>query len=1271
MPIDQSEGVPEQTLSNKQFVSWRDSDTSASLLVVAPPGRGKSVLSNFVLQHLENQAENDLVISTKTIYYFCNIKEAETLQNARSLLRALVVQLCEHQQSLFSFLLTEYKTKNESFLNESLDTLWNIFERMLQDEAYGRINCIIDGLDVYQDGMDELIDKLSAGILQARRSPILKFFYTSRPGKHLSQWPFKNHVFLRCNPYDLDCFITSRISNLGQSFTEDMREVIEYECSKQADKTFLWLEVVFRKIQLLTFPSTQKIKDTIQKSSHDLFKLYKGLIHDIGGDADAVRLLAWVAYAKERMNLASLEDALAIHLEDQCTSLQTRRLKKARLTVEEVFKACGTILDVIEDKVYFIHQSVKDYFDEEDPLKSLLGIPPRLLPAYACLAYLSSEDFHPARTDFKNFPLLSYAHTNWHRHIESTADVLGSNDLQILLIRLIAPSKLESWTSRTILLYHQYRATGDAYGDVPDMDEIVFNPQLTSSVAIYYDIIWLAELLLENSVAELPNDFSRDYSYCMTRYRYRHVFRVLIGHKSWASVPLESEVVEAIARSQYDTSFEILIKNRGKDVRITSDLIAAAAGNSIFAKQVMNILLRNGGDSIYTTFDWLEKAAQEADWTCGNSMLLLDQRINEAHITSAVLEAAAGNCRSTGDVMITLLSKMGDESKITQDVLKAAASNSDVGHAIMKLLIDRRVRHAARLCITDDLVIEAAKNYECAFEIMSVLLDWQPGKVHITMELEMAIERNWCRGRDIMILLLQRRADDTHVTKDIASRIIECWGDDVMWLIRKRGKDSHFMSRHVTRLLVNYLVCVSSLKNNLDDLETLLALGADANFVSHLGWTPLTSAAMRGDLQVVELLLASKAELSKTTTKGWSPLSLAAGHGRAEVVRLLLNRGAVIDGDGSKPLVFASGYGHVGVIKLLLERRANINATGPDGWTPLAVASSRGHFSAVDLLLENNADVASCDKYGYTPLSRAASRGDVEMVKHLVKIMLQTGADISGSASDRSTPLGIASNNGHLETVKVLLSQGANPLIINKYGWSPLDAAASKGHVRIFKALLLHESLDTVDDKKFRLGTIANTLAFYGHTGLLQYIVQHKRTDLHSTDELGRTPLLCAARSGNVQTFKYLVGQGLPLNTVDAKGDGLTSYAASSGCPELVEVVLGHMTETSHQPGHWSPLHWACRSGNVQVLERIVEAMIAEDWQREPSTIIDLESEWTRKWTPRTIAIFHGNKDMLGDLSEACQAALGVSKTIVHGEGNRNGQRCYFCFLVGKRLVSS
>lgn len=290
----------------------------------------------------------------------------------------------------------------------------------------------------------------------------------------------------------------------------------------------------------------------------------------------------------------------------------------------------------------------------------------------------------------------------------------------------------------------------------------------------------------------------------------------------------------------------------------------------------------------------------------------------------------------------------------------------------------------------------------------------------------------------------------------------------------------------------------------------------------------------------------------------------------------------------------------------------------------------------------------------------AAQNGHVEVIR----LLLERDAVIDPSA------LVLASSEGHVGVINLLLERQANINATGIYGYTPLDAAAEDGHVEIVKTLLTHKSFNTVHDKRTLCGTIANTLAYYGHTDLLQYIVKHKNVDLRTSDTSKRTPLLFAARGGHVETFEYLVGHGLPLGAIDAKGDGLISYAASSGNPQLLDMALSQDFKFSSQSGHWSPLHWACRSGNVQIVEKIVEAMTGRDWRREPITKAYAEGEWTHKWTPRAIAIFHGSEKMPGDLSEANQAALGACNAIFHAQANLTEAACDFCFHVSKRPIS-
>jgi hypothetical protein len=309
-PEIQAENTSQQSLCARDFISWKSSRESERLLVTAPPGRGKSVLSNFVLRHLENE---NLVSSRKIVYYFCNIKNDVASRNANTILRALIVQLCEHEQRILQMIPSEYE-EPVRFSSASFETLWNIFERMLRGDTYAQIYCVIDGLDVYEEGMTELISKL----VQVHRNtaterPVLKLFCTTRPQTAISDfWGSSERRILRCNPGDLDVFIESRVKSLGKSFRYNMRHVIKEQLRKQADGTFLWLEVVFRRIAITKLPTLHRIEMIIKNSPQDLDSLYKLLLQQlVQEDIYIARLLVWVVYARCPLDLEVLQVAIA------------------------------------------------------------------------------------------------------------------------------------------------------------------------------------------------------------------------------------------------------------------------------------------------------------------------------------------------------------------------------------------------------------------------------------------------------------------------------------------------------------------------------------------------------------------------------------------------------------------------------------------------------------------------------------------------------------------------------------------------------------------------------------------------------------------------------------------------------------------------------------------------------------------------------------------------------------------------------------------------
>ena len=70
---------------------------------------------------------------------------------------------------------------------------------------------------------------------------------------------------------------------------------------------------------------------------------------------------------------------------------------RSHLTPNSIRLSMGTLLDVIQDKVYPIHQSLKDFFQRFQPWPNNLFLEdeiPRLLIAKSCIIYLGLEDFN-------------------------------------------------------------------------------------------------------------------------------------------------------------------------------------------------------------------------------------------------------------------------------------------------------------------------------------------------------------------------------------------------------------------------------------------------------------------------------------------------------------------------------------------------------------------------------------------------------------------------------------------------------------------------------------------------------------------------------------------------------------------------------------------------------------------------------------------------------------------------------------------------------------
>lgn len=161
--------------------------------------------------------------------------------------------------------------------------------------------------------------------------------------------------------------------------------------------------------------------------------------------------------------------------------------------------------------------------------------------------------------------------------------------------------------------------------------------------------------------------------------------------------------------------------------------------------------------------------------------------------------------------------------------------------------------------------------------------------------------------------------------------------------------------------------------------------------------TPLQRAAANGELEEVENLVAKGAEVNLSTGNFGTPLSQAAMYGQTHVAKWLLDHGANVDvrthDSRSTPLYDAALHGHLEIIRLLLTRGADPNVQNKDGFTPLHAAAERGHLMVVKELLAHGADVHAISKRGITPLNSAMYKAHEPNA--ITEALIEAGAVVS------------------------------------------------------------------------------------------------------------------------------------------------------------------------------------------------------------------------------------------------------------------------------------
>ncbi len=187
----------------------------------------------------------------------------------------------------------------------------------------------------------------------------------------------------------------------------------------------------------------------------------------------------------------------------------------------------------------------------------------------------------------------------------------------------------------------------------------------------------------------------------------------------------------------------------------------------------------------------------------------------------------------------------------------------------------------------------------------------------------------------------------------------------------------------------------------------------------------LFKASADGNLEALKTALDGGADVNERDADGRTAFHVAAYQRKTEVMKALAARAAdvnALEGQAYGAVTIAAVADDIETLKvaLALGNKAS-NVTSPYGGTALIAAAHLGHDEVVRLLIEAGAPLDHVNNLGWTALIEAVILGD--------------------------------GGPRHQATVKHLVAAGADKLIADRSGVTPLEHAKQRGYAEIAAVL--------------------------------------------------------------------------------------------------------------------------------------------------------------------------------------------------------------------------
>ena len=358
-------------------------------------------------------------------------------------------------------------------------------------------------------------------------------------------------------------------------------------------------------------------------------------------------------------------------------------------------------------------------------------------------------------------------------------------------------------------------------------------------------------------------------------------------------------------------------------------------------------------------------------------------------------------------------------------------------------------------------------------------------------------------------------------------------------------------------------VADAAMRGDTATVRRLLQKASDVNAPQVDGATALHWAVYRDDLAMVDLLIRAGARPSVTNRAGMSPLAMAALYGSPQIVDRLLKAGAdakAVGPSGETMVMYAARNGRPDTIRLLVEAGADVNARERvRGTTALMWAVAQRNPKAVEALLAAGADHSARSGAAGLPRNYLAQRVNTRAVEEAqrrhqralaagrtyeqqLEWEFENGIDLGGARNafvpDRAArPQGAG---GQAPAPAGTAAAGTAPATAT--GPTPAPRPDNVGAPQV-----------VADDTEVVVAGLVGS----GGGGLTPLVFAAREGDLESArllvaaganvnqqTEYGWSPLLTAVNNRNYKLAQFLIEQGADVNLTN-KGGWTPVYLAT------------------------------------------------------------------------------------------------------------------------------